>query len=82
MEMNKTITCTLCEKTIYEVFAVTLPVPCVMYIRFFQLKPMDLFDLKEHPSACLTSEPLSLGIGRSDLYLTEFWFICIIYISS
>lgn len=32
MEMNKTVTWILCTKTMYEVFAVTLPVPCVFYI--------------------------------------------------
>lgn len=34
MEMNKTVTWKLCKKTIYEVFAVALTVPCVVYIRW------------------------------------------------
>lgn len=34
MEMNKTITWKLCKKTICEVFAATLPVPCVIDIRW------------------------------------------------
>lgn len=85
MEMNKTVTWKLCTKNIYEV----LLLHCQYLVlstsggyEFFQLKLVDLFDLKEHPSASLPSEPLSLGIGRSEVYLADFWFIYIIYISS